>query len=31
MRRRQDDGMADAPHMPAIEYVSSLLVQFKSP
>lgn len=22
MRRRQDDGMADAPHMPPIEYVS---------
>lgn len=22
MRRRQDDGMSDAPHMPTIEYVS---------
>lgn len=29
MRRRQDqDGMADAPHSPSVEYVSLLHIKF---
>lgn len=29
MRRRQDqDGMADAPHSPSVEYVSFITIQY---